>query len=261
MSFADVNTASQLRELISGLVSNEIARQRPEYRYGLVESIDYPQRKCRVVLNGDVDAVPVSMGSIQPATTGQVVRVDGKPGDRYVADVMGPVRVGAGELTADSVAAISINSPIINGDNYFKPPAAIYERTTPLGVASNVLTNIPMNSGPLQNLKNGTPLVGLVSGSSTTFIAHHTGWHEFSVNHEWPSTFAQAHRLGEVIVNGGPRHFLYVAPANPGFVSRLSGWRVIYLEQGDTFIFRVRQAESGSSELTSGIHSIKWLSE
>jgi hypothetical protein len=261
MTFMDVNTAAKMRQVIMTIVSEQINKERPPCRYGIVESINREERKCEVILNGDESAVSVPMGSIQPTESGQVVRIEGRTADRFISDVMGPVHVDAVALAAEDIEVTNTKTETINGDNYFKPPIAIYERTSDLTLADNVLTNIPMQSGPLQNQKNGVPLVSLVSGSATTFTVNHTGWHEFTVSHEWPSTFATSHRLGEIQVNGSTRYFLYIIRPIPGFVSRIPGVRQVYLVEGDTFIFRVRQNEGGTSELSSGTHCIKWLSE
>lgn len=79
----------ELRDIIRELVEEEIDKQRPRYRYAVVSTIDRPNRKCDVVYTGDVDPVTVSMGSLQPATTGQRVRIEGIGTDKYIADVIG----------------------------------------------------------------------------------------------------------------------------------------------------------------------------
>lgn len=149
-TFKDYVTALTTKQIIEDIVGRSIEAQRPSYRYAIVQSIDRVNRSCQVVMNGDPDtaAVPCAMGSIQPSKVGQVVRIDGLPGDRFIQDVMGPVY-----LVADSGE--------VNGD-------------------------LVLDNGTLfVNGNLGTNVDGLLSGASTrwrnyaTWIGHN-GWFEGS---------------------------------------------------------------------------------
>jgi hypothetical protein len=87
--FTDYNTALQFRDVIQQMVSAELDRQRPRYQYATVTAIDRTTRRCSVQFPGETQSVSVNMGSIQPARTGQVVRINGLAGDRFIEDVMG----------------------------------------------------------------------------------------------------------------------------------------------------------------------------
>lgn len=89
MGFGDYLAALEMRDIIRGLVKSEVEKQRPRYDYATVVSIDRTNRKCTVQYVGDTTTSVVNMGAVQPSATGQVVRIDGLLGDRFVSDVMG----------------------------------------------------------------------------------------------------------------------------------------------------------------------------
>src|SRR6478609_1420506 len=91
MGLGDFMTALQFRDLLQKLIQTEVDSKRPQPKYGTVTAIDRTLRKCSVMYPDDVVSVKVSMGSVQPSAVGQTVRIDGIPGDRFVADVMGPI--------------------------------------------------------------------------------------------------------------------------------------------------------------------------
>lgn len=93
-SFADFATAASLRDLVRKIVGTELEQQRPGYTYAIVQSVDSVRRKCSVQYPGEDTSVEIGMGVLQPSEVGQVVRVDGRRGDRHVVDVLGPGRTG-----------------------------------------------------------------------------------------------------------------------------------------------------------------------
>lgn len=94
-TFDDYKVAAKMRDLIRAIVAEEVQKLRPLPIYGTVSSIDRTNRKCGVVFPGDSEQAIVSMGTIQPSTVGQVVRVGGTVGDRYIEDVMSPAYFAA----------------------------------------------------------------------------------------------------------------------------------------------------------------------
>jgi len=86
----DYRFALEFKETLARLVKEEVERTRPRYRMATVVSFDRVTRKCVVNFPGDISNEVVNMGSIQPNTAGQVVRVAGLSGDRYIDDVLGP---------------------------------------------------------------------------------------------------------------------------------------------------------------------------
>lgn len=93
MGFGDFETAMKMRDTVTRLMISVLDHERPPYRYGTVISIDPDGRTCTVRFPGGAtdgsNDVSVKLGSIQPQTTGQTVRVDGYNGDKFVADVLG----------------------------------------------------------------------------------------------------------------------------------------------------------------------------
>lgn len=93
MSFNEYDYALKFRNVVKQICTAEIDKIRPRLQYATVDTIDRVNRKCTVTYPGDVQSVPVNMGAIQPALTGQVVRINGVMGDRFIEDVMGAVYV------------------------------------------------------------------------------------------------------------------------------------------------------------------------
>jgi len=87
--FTDFNTALQFRDVLQQMVQAEVDKQRPRYQYATVTAIDRTTRRCSVQFPGETQSVSVNMGSVQPKSTGQVVRIGGLLGDRFIEDVMG----------------------------------------------------------------------------------------------------------------------------------------------------------------------------
>ncbi len=102
-TFSDFSTAAALRDLMQEVVRTELEVQRPSYAYGEVVSIDSDRRRAEVRYPGAEGTVEVAIGSIHPRQLGQVVRVDGRRGDRYIADVLGSPRLVMPEFVDPTV--------------------------------------------------------------------------------------------------------------------------------------------------------------
>ena len=101
MGMEQYRYALEFRQTLQDLVAAEVERQRPRYQMASVVSIDRVNRKCTVNFPGDTTNAVVNMGSIQPSAVGQVVRVEGLAGDRYIGDVMGaPYEATDARITA-----------------------------------------------------------------------------------------------------------------------------------------------------------------
>lgn len=88
-----ISYAQEMRDVIKNFITKEIVRLRPTAAFGRVTAIASDRKSCSVVFPGDTDPVPVRMYSTQPATAGapgvgDVVRVEGISGDRYVTEVV-----------------------------------------------------------------------------------------------------------------------------------------------------------------------------
>ena len=81
--------ALEMRDAIASIADSRIDLQRPASSYAEVVSINREARKAEVRMVGEDDPVVVAMGSIQPETTGQTVRIGGPMGARYIEDVLG----------------------------------------------------------------------------------------------------------------------------------------------------------------------------
>lgn len=81
----------KFRDLIRKVCMKVLDKERPKYVYAVVQSVDTASRTAWVLYPGDVEPVTVPYGMIAvPEGAGQVVRIDGLPGDRFIADVLTP---------------------------------------------------------------------------------------------------------------------------------------------------------------------------
>lgn len=106
--FSDPVFAARTRDVIERMMIAAVDKVRPPYRYGEVTQIDRDQRTCKVLYPEADEAVTVKMGSVQPSAIGQVVRVDGRPGDRWIVDVIGRA-VATGIPAADLPVVTGLN--------------------------------------------------------------------------------------------------------------------------------------------------------
>lgn len=81
--FGEWDTALRFRALIRKLVMLEVKRNVMPERYGVVTSIDYENSKAQVGLDGGSITVAFPP-TCQPTNVGQVVRIGGTPGNRYI---------------------------------------------------------------------------------------------------------------------------------------------------------------------------------
>lgn len=94
--FTKLSNAARTAKAMKRIAENAINRMRPAPAYGIAVSIDRVSRMVMVRYTQDTDPVPVAMGSIQPSRPGQLVRIEGTVGDRYVSDVMGESVIAGG---------------------------------------------------------------------------------------------------------------------------------------------------------------------
>lgn len=74
--------------LMRSIAGEQIEKLRPAYKLAEVRNINRLTNKCLVRYAGETVDQWVSMGSVQPTKIGQIVRVDGLLGDRFVSDVI-----------------------------------------------------------------------------------------------------------------------------------------------------------------------------
>lgn len=89
-SFADLTSATRLRDVIRAIVREVLEQERPRYKYAKVISIDATAGTCVVNYVGEAgNNVTVKMGRIiRPTAVNQIVRIDGLNGDRFISDVL-----------------------------------------------------------------------------------------------------------------------------------------------------------------------------
>ena len=94
-SFEDYKVALEAREVFQALILETLEEKRPGYRYATVASINRTARTATVTYPEGGDPATVAMGAVQPSVVGQVVRIEGRLGDKFIADVMGPAYIAA----------------------------------------------------------------------------------------------------------------------------------------------------------------------
>ena len=89
MGFEDPAVAASARDVMERHIIKVINQERPPYRYATVVQIDPDLRSCLVRYTNQSEPIRVKFGSVRPTEVGQVVRVAGAVGDRYISDVVG----------------------------------------------------------------------------------------------------------------------------------------------------------------------------
>lgn len=95
-AFDDYNSAARLRETISRIVQQEIARQFPKARYAQVVSISTANSTIMAKYPGEETPFLVRCHWYLPVEAGQVVLVDGPVGDKKLVSALGPVQFVSG---------------------------------------------------------------------------------------------------------------------------------------------------------------------
>lgn len=114
MKFGDFAFAAAMRDFIRDEVRSQVNKLRPTAREAVVVTIDPSSYTATVQFldEPDGDAIPVRMSGVQPATPGQVVRIEGPRGDRYIAAVYGETNISGG--ASSSVLYVNSNTLFAN---------------------------------------------------------------------------------------------------------------------------------------------------
>lgn len=96
MTWESQQTALEIRGIIETIADERINTLRPSSSYAVVSLIDRPNHKANVIYVGETVAVPVAMGAIEPTATGELVRIGGSIGHRYIEDVLQGTAITAG---------------------------------------------------------------------------------------------------------------------------------------------------------------------
>lgn len=82
-------TGVKFRDLLRKFIRAEVDRIRPKYRYATVVNPAVVDNKVEVQFPGETGTVMVVCPYDQPLSAGQVVRVEGLAGDRFIAAIGG----------------------------------------------------------------------------------------------------------------------------------------------------------------------------
>lgn len=90
MALADFTTAAKLRDLVEDLCGKYLERVRPAYRYATVQTVDFALRQATVKFpeDGPGESMVVRFALNVPYV-GAIVRIDGRSGDRFIAEITG----------------------------------------------------------------------------------------------------------------------------------------------------------------------------
>jgi hypothetical protein len=91
--FSDVSIATSMRDAIKAIAEAAVSRIHPPCRYGEVVGLQESSYVCQVLFPGSNIPVSVNMGSVQPSSIGQKVRVSPQSGDFFLEDVIGPANI------------------------------------------------------------------------------------------------------------------------------------------------------------------------
>lgn len=87
--FASFALAMKTRDVVKRFVREVLQEEGWYFTYGTVQTVDSVANTVDVIQTGEATAKTVKMGSLKPAP-GQVVRMFGPPGARFIDDVLGP---------------------------------------------------------------------------------------------------------------------------------------------------------------------------
>lgn len=88
--FSHYSTSLAARDAIKRIASEVVDFERPTYKYAHVVAVDRPNFLASVIFNGETESCVVAFGNACKAfVVGDLVRVSGMAGDRYISDSFG----------------------------------------------------------------------------------------------------------------------------------------------------------------------------
>lgn len=289
MGLGDYVVATQMRDVMSTLIRKEIQRERPRYEYATVKSVDRASRRAYVQFQGEEGEEQIALGHLIPGHEGQVVRVEGLTGDRYVADVMGAPALRAystyrgatgdfptADLQADtwglSVDDEGFYSTPVGVDEYRRQlvvgPDTIQTRQGRLGVTAPH----PLYINPLfdyavdDRINNRVQINNLVIGnwsqdSDLTGVIYHRNAESMTANQPGYNLAIQG--TGATLLNTPVSNgilYLQVAQYSVMQISRPSFGRAL-MEEGQLYVKKATQTSWGEVGLVlegTGVGSGAW---
>jgi hypothetical protein len=146
--FGDFATAADARDVIKDIAAGVVNELRPAPAYAVVTNWDLPNQKAQIYFVNDSSKtqVWVPMPGLQPTQIGQFVRIEGTPGDRYLAAVLGQSRV-ADVVTVPSPANVSATT----ATDYTLPHVIVsWSHPDATSILSYQITYVPVNAPSTQ---------------------------------------------------------------------------------------------------------------
>ena len=175
-SLDDFQTAIQFQTVVRNMIKEELQAQSLGYKYAEVISID-PQNRKAVVKYSDIagDVATVNTGVITPLSAGQVVRVDGKAGDRYITDVTSDgSAINANTIFVDKISPRGQDVGIALPEMYH---SVTYIRSAPTFPAPNATWTDIAWTGSDSNGLNEPLGTGLATPASVFTVPWPGYWH------------------------------------------------------------------------------------
>lgn len=173
-TWSDSPTAQAMRDLIQQVTRTMLATERPQVRYATVVTLDRTNRKATVTYIGETSTATVAMGSVQPANTGQVVRIGGPMGDRYIEDVLGSAYFATGTLLLPDGALATPALAFVNDPNM-----GVYRTgTDAMALVTDGAAAIKIGSTQKIVMDGATApqlTVGVAGGGAATIMMPNTG--------------------------------------------------------------------------------------
>ena len=121
MTLQDLNSAARVRESLMKIAGEVVEQERPRSRYATVISRDLALRTLVVQYPDEAVTFTVKCGALMPLANGQVVRIAGLVGDRYVGDIVAEAsfdgNIGTAETYVDvNQAAMLAHTTAKRGD-------------------------------------------------------------------------------------------------------------------------------------------------
>lgn len=107
--FNSIHAAAGMKNYLERKVKSEIERTKPGPRDASVISIDRANKRCEVQYPGEEGTVRVPYGSVEPASDGARVRIDGPVGSRRIVEVYGKTETQA---RVEQIEARETSSPL-----------------------------------------------------------------------------------------------------------------------------------------------------
>lgn len=132
MDFSDYGFSLRFRDMLKQTIRGLLDTERPKYRYGVVQSVDYLTGTAGVTLTGDGEPILAYTMQTLPRI-GDRVRVEGHAGDKFISAVAGVPNFGR-DLGAIDINTIQEPGTYQQGHSFNGSLARGYPRSNSEGV-------------------------------------------------------------------------------------------------------------------------------